>query len=80
MRCLLRGPCKREPESRKIATTRIKAKYPKLINKPIPFFRRLEKELLSEKKTMKEFLSTSERYKKASYEVAYLIAKDKNHT
>ena len=58
----------------------IKAKHPKLINKPIPFFRRLEKELLSEKKTMKEFLSTSERCQKASYEVAYLIAKDKNHT
>ena len=38
----------------------IKAKHLKLINKPIPFFRRLEKELLSEKKTKKEFLSTSE--------------------
>ena len=59
----------------------IKAKHPKLINKPIPFFRRLEKELLSEKKTMKEFLSTSEKCQKASYEVAYLIAKDKKpHT
>ena len=59
----------------------IKAKHLKLINKPISFFRRLEKELLSEKKTMKEFLSTSEKCQKASYEVAYLIAKDKKtHT
>ena len=59
----------------------IKAKHRKLINKPIPFFRRLEKELLSEKKTLKKFLSTLEKCQKASYEVAYLIAKDKKpHT
>ena len=59
----------------------IKAKHPKLINKPIPFFCWLEKELLSEKKTMKEFLTTSEKCQKASYEVAYLITKDKKpHT
>ena len=59
----------------------IKAKHLKLINKPIPFFRRLEKEFLSEKKTVKEFLSTSEKCQKASYKVAYLIAKDKKpHT
>ena len=49
MRCLLRDPCKRESESREIAR-HIKAKHPKLIDKPITFFRRLEKELLSEKK------------------------------
>ena len=47
--------------------TRIKAKHPKLINKPIPFFRRLEKELLSEKKTIKEFLSTSEKKERKFY-------------
>ena len=58
----------------------VKTKHPKFFNKPIFFFRRLEKELLNEKKTMKEFLSTSERCQKAFYEVAYLIAKDKNHT
>ena len=59
----------------------IKAKHPKLINKPIPFFRRLEKESLSEKKTMTEFFSTSAKCQKASYEVAYIIAKDKKpHT
>ena len=55
----------------------IKAKHPKLIDKPIPFFRQLEKELLSEKKTMQAFLSHSEKCQKASYEVAYLIVKDK---
>ena len=37
--------------------------------------------MLSENKTTKEFLSTSEKCQKASYEVAYLIAKDKKpHT
>ena len=44
----------------------IKAKHPKLVDKPIPFFRRLEKELLSEKKTMQAFLSHSEKCQKAS--------------
>ena len=43
--------------------------------------RRLEKELLSEKKTIKEFLSISEKCQKAFYEVAYLIVKNKKpHT
>ena len=42
----------------------IKAKPPKLIDKPIPFFRRLEKELLSEQKTMKVFFSHSEKRQK----------------
>ena len=55
----------------------IKAKHPKLVDKPTPFSRRLEKELLSEKKTVQAFLTHSEKCQKASYEVAYLIAKDK---
>ena len=76
MRCLLRGPYKQELKAGKLQR-HIKAKHPKLIDKPITFFRRLEKKLLSEKKTTKEFFSTSEKCQKASYEVAYLIAKDK---
>ena len=44
------------------------------------FFHRLEKELLSQKKTMTKHLTILEKAQKASYEVAYLIAKDKNHT
>ena len=54
----------------------IKAKHTKLVDKPILFFRRLEKELLSEKKTVQAFLAHSEKCQKASYEVAYLIAKN----
>ena len=53
----------------------IKAKHPKLIDKPITFFGQIEK------KTMKAFLSNSEKCQKESYEVAYLMAKDKKtHT
>ena len=41
------------------------------------FFHRLEKKLLSQKKTMKKHLTILEKSQKASHEVACLIAKDK---
>ena len=57
------------------------AKHSKFIDKPMSFFHRLEKELLSQKKTMAKHLTILEKAQKASYEVAYLIAKDKKpHT
>ena len=56
------------------------AKHSKFIDKPMSFFRRLEKELLSKKKAMTKHLTILERAQKASYEVAYLIPKDKNTT
>ena len=52
-------------------------KHSKFIDKPMSFFRRSEKELLSQKKTMTKHLTIVEKAQKASYEVAYLIAKDK---
>ena len=55
-------------------------KHSKFIDKPMSFFRRLEKELLSQKKTMTKHLTILEKAQKASYEVAYLIAKDKKTT
>ena len=53
------------------------AKHLKFIDKPMSFFRRLEKELLSQKKPMTKHLTILEKAQKASYEVAYLVAKDK---
>ena len=57
---------------------RLTAKHSKFIDKLIFFFRRLEKELLSQKKTMTKHLTILEKAQKADADkVAYLIAKDK---
>ena len=53
------------------------AKHLKFIDKPMSFFRRLEKELLSQKKTMTKHLTILKKAQKASHKVAYLIAKNK---
>ena len=53
------------------------AKHSKFIDKAMSFFRRLEKEFSSQKQTMTKHLTILEKAQKASYEVAYLIAKDK---
>ena len=55
----------------------LRAKHLKFIDKLMSFFCRLERELLSQKKLC---LTILEKAQKALYEVAYLIAKDKNHT
>ena len=53
------------------------AKHLKFIDKPMSFFCQLEKEVLSQKKTMTKHLTILEKAQKASYEIAYLIAKNK---
>ena len=78
--------CSEVPANESLKAGRLKrhltAKHSKFINKPMSFFRRLEKELLSQKKTMTKHLAILEKAQKALYEIAYLIAfnTNKNHT
>lgn len=53
----------------------LETKHPQYVDKPIDFFVRKKKELDSSKKTMKTVLATNSEYLRASFLVAYKIAK-----